>query len=133
MALPHAQPLDVINVGPFGDQLEGQVSTSLIKTGRMQLLHMVLAPNQDVPQHHVDDECTIHCLEGLVEVVMGVGVRQLRAGNVILLPAKERHSLRSRDQTSAVLVTLILQDGDAGAQGGTGNRRDLAKDTPVRP
>lgn len=133
MALPHANPMDVINVGPFGKELDGQVSTSLIKTERMQLLHMVLAPHQDVPQHHVDDECTIHCLEGLVEVVTGAGVHQLRGGNVILLPAKERHSLRARDQVSAVLVTLILRDGDAGAQGGTGHRRALDKHSPVKP
>jgi quercetin dioxygenase-like cupin family protein len=133
MALPHAQPMDVINVGPFGDGLQGQVSTSLIKTDRMQLLHMVLAPHQDVPQHHVDDECTIHCLEGIVEVVTGGGVRQLRAGNVVLLPAKERHSLRARDQAAAVLVTLLLHNGDAGNQGGAGHRRAPDKDTPIKP
>jgi quercetin dioxygenase-like cupin family protein len=133
MALPHAQPLDVINIGPFGKELEGQVSTSLIKTGRIQLLHMVLPPHQDQPQHHVDDECTVHCLEGLVEVVTGAGVRQLRAGNIVVLPARERHSLRARDVRAAVLVTLLLRDGDAGNQGGGGNRRDLAKDTPVKP
>lgn len=133
MALPHAQLLDVIHVGPFGDQLPGQVSTSLIKTERIQLLHMVLAPNQDVPQHHVDDECTIHCLEGLVEVVTGAGVRQLRAGNVVVLPARERHSVRARDQVSALLVTLLLHSGDAGMQGGTGHRRAPDKDAPVKP
>ncbi|MBC5782359.1 cupin domain-containing protein [Ramlibacter sp. USB13] len=133
MALPHAKPMDVINVGPFGEELDGQVSTSLIKTDRMQLLHMVLAPKQDVPQHHVDEECTIHCLEGIVEVVTGAGVRQLRAGNLVLLPAKERHSLRARDQVAAVLVTLILNGGDAGSQGGTGHRRALDKDTPLKP
>jgi quercetin dioxygenase-like cupin family protein len=133
MALPHAQAMDVINVGPFGDELAGQVSTSLIKTERMQLLHMVLAPHQDVPQHHVDDECTIHCLEGEVEVVTGAGVRKLRPGNVVLLPARERHSLRARDAVSALLVTLLLKDGDAGSQGGTGHRRAEDKDTPVKP
>ena len=132
MALPHAQLLDIINVAPLGEQLHGQVSTSLIKTDRIQLLHMVLAAHQDQPQHHVDDECTIHCLEGLVDVIMGVGVRQLRPGNVIVLPAKEQHALKAREQ-SAVLVTLLLRGGDAGAQGGAGNRRDLDKDTPVRP
>lgn len=132
MALPHAQPMDVMNVGPYGEELEGQVSTSLIKTERMQLLHMVLAAHQDVPQHHVDDECTLHCLEGEVEVVTGAGTRKLRAGNVILLPARERHSLRARTR-SALLVTLLLQDGDAGKQGGTGHRRAPGKDAPVKP
>lgn len=133
MALPHAQLLDVINIGPFGPSLDGQVSTSLIKTDRIQLLHLVLAPHQDMPQHHVDDECTIHCLEGLVEVVTGLGVRQLRPGNVVVLPARERHSVRARDAVAAILVTLVLRDGDAGSQGGTGHRRVPDKDTPIKP
>jgi quercetin dioxygenase-like cupin family protein len=132
MALPHANYLDVINVGPLGEELEGQVSTSLIKTDRIQLLHLVLAAHQDQPQHHVDDECTIHCLEGEVEVVMGLGVRKLRPGNVIVLPPREQHSLRARSR-AAVLVTLLLRAGDAGNQGGAGHRRDLDKDTPIKP
>jgi quercetin dioxygenase-like cupin family protein len=120
MALPHASLLDVINVAPLGDKLKDAVSTSLIKTNRVQLLHMVLPAHQDQPFHHVDDECTIHCLEGVVEIVMGAGTKQLRAGNVIVLPAKENHSLRARTDC-AVLVTLLLRDGDAGNQGGAGN------------
>jgi quercetin dioxygenase-like cupin family protein len=121
MALPHARPLDIINVAPLGDKLQDSVSTSLIKTGRIQLLHMVLPAHRDQPFHHVDDECTIHCLEGVVEVVMGVGTKQLKAGNVIVLPAKESHSLRARTDC-AVLVTLLLREGDAGNQGGAGNQ-----------
>lgn len=132
MALPHAKLLDVINVAPLGEQLDGQVSTSLIKTDRIQLLHLVLAPHQDMAQHHVDDECTIHCLEGEVEIVMGLGVRQLRPGNVVVLPAKERHSVRARSR-AAILVTLLLNHGDAGNQGGDGHRRDSSKDTPIKP
>jgi quercetin dioxygenase-like cupin family protein len=121
MALPHANPLDVINVAPLGDQLKGAVSTSLIKTDRMQLLHMVLAAHQDQPQHHVSDECTIHCLEGEVEVVLNGGVRKLRQGQMVLLPAGEEHSLRARSDCT-VLVTLLLDRGDAGRGGGAGNR-----------
>jgi len=122
MALPHANHLDVINVAPLGEKLKGTRSTSLIKTDRIQLLHMVLAAHQDQPQHHVADECTIHCLEGQVEVVMGSGARKLDAGTVIVLPAGQEHSLRARTDC-AVLVTLLLFKGDAGDQGGAGNRR----------
>jgi quercetin dioxygenase-like cupin family protein len=121
MALPHARPLDVINVAPLGDKLQEAVSTSLIKTDRLQLLHMVLPAHKDQPFHHVDEECTIHCLEGTVEVVMGAGVRQLDAGNVVVLPAQQEHALRARTDC-AVLVTLILRGGDAGNQGGAGAR-----------
>ncbi len=121
MALPHAQPLDVINVSPLGAELKEAVSTSLIKTGRLQLLHMVLPANKDQPEHHVEEECTIHCLEGEVEVVWPGGVRHLRPGNLVVLPAKERHSLRARTNC-AVLVTLILNQGDAAHGGGAGAR-----------
>jgi len=126
MALPHAQPLDIVNVAPQGEKLQGSVSTSLIKTERIQLLHMVLPAHKDVPEHHVDEECTIHCLEGTVEVVMPGGVRQLDAGNVVLLPAKQRHSLRARTHC-ALLVTLLLRGGDAGAQGGAGQTTGRAR------
>lgn len=121
MALPHAQPLDIINVSPLGSELEEAVSTSLIKTGRLQLLHLVLPANKDQPEHHVEEECTIHCLEGEVEVVWPGGVRHLKAGNLVVLPAKERHSLRARTNC-AVLVTLILNQGDAAHGGGAGAR-----------
>ena len=131
MALPHAKHLDVINVAPLGNQLQGTVSTSLIKTDRLQLLHMVLAAHQEQPMHHVDDECTIHCLEGAVDVVMGGGVRQLRPGNVVVLPPREKHALKARAE-SAVLVTLLLHGGDAGDQGGGGNRRDPDKASPTK-
>lgn len=120
MALPHARHLDVINVSPLGDKLSQSVSTSLIKTDRIQLLHMVLAAHQDQPPHHVDEECTIHCLEGDVEVVMGSGVRRLQAGNVVVLPARQQHALRARTDC-ALLVTLLLRGGDAGDGGGSGH------------
>lgn len=132
MALPHAQHLEVINVAPLGERLHGTVSTSLIKTDRIQLLHLVLAAHQDQPQHHVEEECTIHCLEGTVELVTGAGTRRLQPGNLVVLPAGEQHSLRARTE-AAVLVTLLLRGGDAGNQGGAGHRRVPDKDTPVKP
>jgi len=127
VALPHAQPLDIINVAPLGDELRKAVSTSLLKTSRVQLLHLVLPAHADQPEHKVDDECTIHCLEGDVEVVMPGGTRRLRPGNLIVLPAKQKHSLRARTDC-AVLVTLLLRGGDAGDGGGAGVRSRPGED-----
>jgi quercetin dioxygenase-like cupin family protein len=113
MALPHAQPLDVIGVRPLGEQLIDAFSTSLIKTDRLQLLHLVLPARHDQPEHHVEQECTLHCLEGDVEVVMPGGSRRLGPGDLVVLPARQRHALRARAD-SAVLMTLLLNHGDAG-------------------
>lgn len=112
MAMPHAHLLDVIDVKPLGDALIDAFSTSLLKTERLQLLHLVLPARYDLPEHQVDDECTIHCIEGDVEVVMPGGVRRLGPSQMVVLPAGQPHGLRARED-SAVLVTLLLQDGDA--------------------
>jgi quercetin dioxygenase-like cupin family protein len=117
MALPHAQPLDVISISPLGPELKDAVSTSLLRTERIQLLHMVLRARRDSPPHHVDNECVLHCLEGDVEVHMGSGVRRLAPGQLIVLPAGQVHSLSARVD-SAVLMTLLLDKGDAGDDGG---------------
>ncbi|MCW7536868.1 cupin domain-containing protein [Aquabacterium sp. A7-Y] len=121
MAMPHAQPLDIISVRPLGAALGQVQSTSLLKTERLQLLHLVLRAHQDQPEHHVDEECTIQCLEGDVEVVMPGGTRRLGAGELVVLPPQQRHWLRARSD-SAVLVTLLLHGGDAGHGGGAGAR-----------
>jgi quercetin dioxygenase-like cupin family protein len=121
MAQPHAQPLDVIGIGPLGPAVHEAVSTSLLKTQRLQLLHLVLPARRDQPEHHVEDECTIQCIEGDVEMKWPGGVRRLGPGQLVVLPARQRHSLSARVD-SAVLVTLLLRDGDAGDGGGSGNR-----------
>ena len=117
MALPHAKLLDVIDIGPLGPALLDSVSTSLLKSDRIQLLHLVLPARRDIPQHHVGDECTIHCLEGDVEIQMPGGARRLGPGQLVVLPAGQPYSLSARAD-SAVLMTLLLQHGDAGDSGG---------------
>ena len=121
MALPHAQLFDVIRVAPLGSALAEAFSTSLLKTERLQLQHLVLPARYDQPEHQVDDECTVLCLEGDVEVVTAGGTRRLGPNELVVIPAKQRHSLRARVD-SAVLVTLLLRGGDAGSGGGAGAR-----------
>ena len=130
MALPHAQPLDVIGIGPLGPALADAVSTSLIKTNRLQLQHLVLPARHDVPEHHVDDECTIQCLEGDVEVRMPGGTRRLGQDEVVLVRSGLVHAMRGR-LASAVVVTLLLNKGDAGDGGGRDHGRP--DDRAARP
>jgi quercetin dioxygenase-like cupin family protein len=106
------------------------VSTSLIKTGRLQLMHLVLPARHDQPEHHVDDECTIQCLEGDVEVRMPLGTRRLGPGQLVVLPAGQVHALSAR-VASAVLLTLLLHKGDAGDGGGRDHGR--LDDRTARP
>jgi quercetin dioxygenase-like cupin family protein len=123
LALPHAHPLDVIDLPRVGPDADRAISRSLIKTETLQLLHLVLRAGREQPDHHVDDACTVQCLDGEVDVLMPDDVRRvLRPGQLVVLPGRQRHALRARADSS-LLVTLLLHHGDAGHDGGTAQVR----------
>lgn len=107
MALNHAQPLDVINVQPLGAKLHEVKTHSLLKTGTLQLMRLVLAAGQTVPEHHVPGEITIQCLEGEAVVSTPRLSRTLRAGELMALPGGEPHALQASTAAS-LLVTILL-------------------------
>ena len=107
MALVHAQPLDVINLQPLGAQLPDVKTHSLLKTGKLQLMRLVMATGQSVPEHHVAGEITIHCLEGSVLVRTPGRSTALAAGELMALSAREPHALQAVTDAS-LLVTILL-------------------------
>lgn len=119
MALPHSHPLDVIDIGPLGAGSATPMSTSLLKTDRLQLLRLVLTADHPQPEHHVAEDCLLHCLEGELEVVLPDDSRRLRAGQLLVVPGGQRHSLTTPGRCT-VLVALLLEQGDAGDGGGRG-------------
>ncbi len=107
MALPHAHPLDTIDLRPLGDALAASQSTSLIKTPSLQLMRVVLRRGETFAEHRVPGEITVHCLEG--EAALSTPTREclLSAGQLVLLAGGEPHGLRALTDTS-LLVTLRL-------------------------
>ncbi len=107
MALAHAQPLDVISVQPLAAQLHEVKTHSLLKTHKLQLMRVVLAAGQTMPEHHVAGEITIQCLEGEVLVTTPQRACPLSAGELMALPAHAPHALRAKTGAS-LLVTILL-------------------------
>ncbi|NBD20507.1 cupin [Aquabacterium fontiphilum] len=115
MALPHAHPMEVIDLAPLGARLADTPSTSLIRAEGLQLLHIVLRDGQDQPLHSVACASVLHCLEGRVEVFWPGGVLPLQAGRLVVLPGGQVHGLRARSD-AAVLVTLLAEHAAGGDQ-----------------
>jgi len=107
MALPHANPLDPIDVRPLGTGLAEAVSVSLIKTEHLQLMRTVLRMGASLPQHHVAGEMTIQCLEG--EVALSTPARELRlgAGQLALLPPHMPYAVKALLDTSLLMTVLL--------------------------
>jgi quercetin dioxygenase-like cupin family protein len=110
MALVHAQPLDVISVRPLAARIGEARTHSLLKTGRLQLMRLVLAAGQNIPEHQVAGEMTLLCLEG--EVLVSTPERQCRLlqGEMLLLPARQAHSLKAQADSSLLATLLLHQD-----------------------
>lgn len=107
MALDHAEPLDVINVQPLTGKLHEVKTHSLLKTRKLQLMRLVLAAGQNVPEHQVPGEITIQCLEGQAVVSTPGLSRRLGAGELMALPGGEPHALKAITAAS-LLVTILL-------------------------
>ena len=108
MALPHAQPLDIIDVRPLGIGLRESVTTSLIKTPTLQLMRLVLQAGQALPEHHVAGAISVHCLEGEANVTTPLRTCHLLAGQLVVLEGGEPHAVLAVTDAS-LLVTVLLQ------------------------
>ena len=107
MALAHAQPLDVIDLRPLGPALRDGLTTSLLKTPTLQLMRLVLAAGQGLPEHSVAGAITVHCLEGEAEVITPTRTCHLLAGHLVMLDGKEPHAVKAVSDAS-LLVTVLL-------------------------
>ena len=107
MALPHAQPGQIIDLSPLGPAIASAKSSTLAKTGSLELIRLVLPAGKSIADHKVAGEITVQCLEGRVAFTVGGDTRELSAGQMLYLAGNEPHSLRGIENAS-VLVTILL-------------------------
>lgn len=108
MAIPHAQPGQVIDIRPLGASLHEARSTALFKTAELEVIRMVLPAGKMIPPHSVAGEISIQAIEGSIEVTCGDLVQVLEAGQLMFLSGGAMHSLKGMVNASA-LVTIVLK------------------------
>ena len=64
MAIPHAQPGEVIDVRPLGSALASAKTSTLVKTEKIEIIRLVMAAGKVLPEHKAHGEITVHCVEG---------------------------------------------------------------------
>lgn len=118
MALPHARPGQPIDITPLGDALTRSASHAILKTHALELIRLVLREGQTLPPHNIQGEATLHCLEGVLCVEAAGGTTELRAGQLLLVPAQAEYSLRAL-QDASLLFTVQLPPGKPGSASST--------------
>jgi quercetin dioxygenase-like cupin family protein len=108
MAIPHAQPGQIIDVRPLGLALANSKTTTLVKTASLEVIRLVIPAGKEIPQHLVSGEITVQCLEGRVIFRSRANQRELASGQMLYLSGGEPHALTGVEDAS-VLVTILLR------------------------
>lgn len=107
MSIKHAAPNEVIDVGPWGDQLPGHQTSLLFKSKQLEVLRLVLPAGKIITEHKAPGEITVQCLEGRIAFTAGGKTQELIAGQMLYLTSGEPHALAALAPSSA-LVTIVL-------------------------
>ena len=107
MAIPHAQPGEVIDVRPLGLAVATTPTATLVKTPTLEVIRLSLPAGKTIPEHKVAGEITVQCLEGELRFTAAGKTRALTAGKLLWLSGHEPHALTAVSDAS-VLVTILL-------------------------
>ena len=118
MALEHALPGEPVDITPLGPALATATTHAILKTHALELMRVVLRTGEALPPHEVQGELTLFCIEGEAEVTWAERPFVLHAGQLVLLPAGERHAVRALQDTS-MLLTIQLPPGAPGSASST--------------
>ena len=107
MAIPHANPGEVIDVRPLGAALANHKTTTLLKDRNIEVVRLVMAAGKEIAEHRAPGAITVHCLEGKIAFTALGQTRELTAGHMLYLNVGEPHTVQCIDDAS-FLLTIVL-------------------------
>lgn len=107
MALHHARPAEVVDLGPIGPGLKDAKTAAIIKADHFEVIRLIVHAGAEIPQHKVSGPITLHCLEGRVELGTDLEPIALKANDWIYLDGGAPHSVKAIED-SALLLTILL-------------------------
>ena len=110
MALQHAASGERIPLQRGDDDIAYFTSVALAKAKNMELIRLVLPKERAMPEHMVDGEITLQCLEGEIVCTAHGGSTVLKPGEMLFLLGGVPHSVQA-NVDSVALLTILLKNG----------------------
>ena len=107
MALQHAASGERIVLQRGEDDIANFTSIALAKTEHMELIRLIVPKDKPMPEHRVEGEVTLLCLEGEIAVDAHGRSVVLRPNEMLYLAGGEPHGIRA-NQDAVVLMTILL-------------------------
>ena len=116
MALHHAKPGEIVNLGPIGPDLRQTRTAAITKADHFEAIRLIIHAGAEIPQHQVSGEITLHCIEGHVELGVDATPIVLKANDWVYLEGGTPHSVKAIEDSS-LLLTIFLHHAPAGIDG----------------
>lgn len=107
MALKHAVSGERIALQRGDDDIAHFTSVALVKTEHMELIRLVLPKEKPIPEHKVDGEMTLFCLEGEIALDAHGRTTVLRPNEMVYLAGGEPHTIRANKDAVALMTILM--------------------------
>jgi quercetin dioxygenase-like cupin family protein len=107
MALQHAVSGERIALQRGDDDIAHFTSIALVKTEHMELIRLVLPKEKPMPEHRVEGEMTLLCLEGEIAFDAHGRTTILRPGEMVYLAGGEPHAVRANKDAVGLLTILL--------------------------
>ena len=111
MALQHAVSGERIRLRRDGDDIANFTSVALIKTDHVELIRLVVPKDKPLPEHRVEGEMTLLCLEGEIAFDAHGRTTILQPDEMVYLAGGEPHAVRA-NKDAVALLTILLHPGD---------------------
>lgn len=99
-------PGELIDVAPLGDKLVDTAPIALARTDDFEVMRLVLPKGKTIPQHTVEGELTLQCIEGAVDVQALDRTLTMQAGQMIYLYENTPYALSAREDASLLMTVL---------------------------
>lgn len=109
MAIPHAQPGEIVDVRPLGSSLATAQTRTLLRTEQIEVIRLIVPADKEIHEHRAKGEIVVHCLEGRVHFTAFGKTQQLQAGELLYLPTGEAHTVTGIENSSLLLTILLPQ------------------------
>jgi quercetin dioxygenase-like cupin family protein len=107
MAVPHAAPGELIDISPLAERISSTLTTTLIKTSRLEVIRLVMPAGKTIPPHRARGEITVQCLEGRIVFEALGRSHEMETGRMLFLSAGDEHALTALEDAT-VLLTISL-------------------------
>lgn len=108
MEQPLAIPGQIVDT--FANWSDGETSSAILQTGRMEVLRLHIGAGKHVPTYEAQGEIILFCVQGRVLVDALDERRELNSGQLLYLLVNEPFALHAAEETS-MLITVLRPDG----------------------